>query len=185
MKTNIALIITTLFCSFQILAQETKVDCDCPKPTQDQITRICDSAYGNKIPIGDILGSLALENLWEMSCADPLKDSMEEAKIKIQCMWNKYKEEFKCSNFSGVSTRNQNLLRFSVDVGFPYFTITLIKRYGLDINFKDPIDGKTLLDMVEMQIKSYKNAGFERKIREYQKLYGIIIEYGGKRASEL
>jgi hypothetical protein len=180
----ICLLVTTTFTS---QAQEKKVeDCDCPKPSQKQFTRVCNSIYAKKDAIeGSQFGFQFQEDLWEMSCAKVGVDTPEQAKRKIQCMWNKYKEEFRCDAHSDVTLSNANVLKFSVDTGFPAFLITAIKKYELDVNFKDLTDNKTILDFVESQLKYYRNSTFTSKANEYQRTYDLLIKYGAKRATDL
>jgi hypothetical protein len=159
---------------------------ECPKPTRAQFTRVCDSIYGNKIPTdGSGLGNKYQEDLWEMSCATPNKDSIEEASKKIQNMWNKSREEFSCQNFSGVSLRNANVAKFSIDVGYPSFLIKAVKTYKLDLNFKDPADGKTVLDFIDEQKIIYEKIGYEKKVKEYNKIYKLLLDSGAKHAKDL
>jgi hypothetical protein len=186
MKTliTICLLVTTVFTT---QAQEKKAeDCDCPKPTEYQFTTICNSIYAKKYPTeGSPFGYKFVEDLWEMSCAKVGVDSPEQAKRKIQCMWNKYKEEFRCYGHSDVTLDNANVLKFSVDTGFNSFIVTAIKKYELDVNFKDPTDGKTILDFVEAQLDHYRNSTFTAKADEYQRTYDLLIKYGAKRAKDL
>jgi hypothetical protein len=182
---------TTLFLlliiAFTTQAQEKKVDdCDCPKPTKKQFTYVCNSIYAKKDAIeGSQFGFQFQEDLWEMSCAKVGVDTPEQAKRKIQCMWNKYKEEFRCDGHSDVTLSNANVLKFSVDTGFSEFLFAAIKKYELDVNFKDPTDGKTILDFVEAQLKYYRNSTFTSKANEYQRTYDLLIKYGAKRAKDL
>lgn len=182
---------TTLFLfliiAFASQAQDKKAeDCNCPKPSQKQFTTVCNSIYAKKDAIeGSQFGFQFQEDLWEMSCAKVGIDSPEQAKRKIQCMWNKYKEEFRCDGHSDVTLDNANVLKFSVDTGFSEFLFAAVKKYELDVNFKDPTDGKTILDFVEAQLKYYRNSTFTSKANEYQRTYDLLIKYGAKRAKDL
>lgn len=186
MNTKLTLIFLALFCSLQVVAQETKVDCDCPKPTENQFLKVCNSIYAKKRAVDEeSFGYKFAEDLWEMFCAKPGIDSPQEAKIKIQCMWNKYKEKFICPGDTGTRLHNANVLKYSMDSGFSSFLITAIKKYELDVNFKDPMDGKTVLDFVSEQLTYYRNSSMKNIENEYQRVYDLLIKYGAKHANEL
>jgi hypothetical protein len=187
MKTNIALIITTLFCSFQILAQETKVDCNCPTPTEGDIRQLCNEISEKIVAPEDTELSYAyLQTLWRISCAIDGVDNLETARIKIQCMWLKNRLRFSC-NLPGVSVPRGNVTKFSLDAGFSDFIIDAVKDYQLDLNFRDPADDRTILDFVKDEIKILKKSrvNVNGKILEYERLYDLLIKYGAKHASEL
>ncbi len=180
----ICLLVTTALTS-QAQEKQNEV-CDCPEPTEEQFITICNSIYAKKDPTeGSPFGYKYVEDLWEMSCAKVGVDSPELAKKKIQCMWNKYKEEFRCDGHSDVTLHNANVLKFSVDIGFSTFVVAAVKKYELDVNFKDPTDGKTILDFVEAELKHYRNSTFTDKANEYQRTYDLLIKYGAKRAKDL
>ena len=181
---TICLLITAVLTS---QAQEKKAkDCDCPKPTKKQFTYVCNEIYEkNLAPEESNFGYQYVEELWKISCAKVGVDTPEQAKRKIQCMWNKYKEEFRCYGHSDVTLDNANVLKFSVDTGFSTFVVAAVKKYELDVNFKDPTDGKTILDFVESQLDHYRNSTFTAKANEYQRTYDLLIKYGAKRATDL
>lgn len=181
---TICLLITVVLTS---QAQEKQKEvCDCPKPTEKQVTTVCNSIYAKKDAMeGSQFGFQFQEDLWEMSCAKVGVDTPEQAKKKIQCMWNKYKEEFRCYGHSDVTLHNANVLKFSVDTGYSEFLFTAIKKYELDVNFKDPTDNKTILDFVESELAFYRKSTFTAKADEYQRSYDLLIKYGAKRAKDL
>jgi len=182
---TICLLLTTAFTS-QAQQNINEIIDDCPKPTIQQITRIFMSIYERTIPTEESgLGYKYQEDLYEMSCVDIKNDSKEVAYQKIRNMWNKYREEFSCSHFSGVSLPNANLLKFSIDVGFPSFLENAVKKYKLDMNFKDPINGETIMDFLIDQLESYKAGGFVSKVEEYDRIYKLLQVYGAKHAKDL
>jgi hypothetical protein len=159
---------------------------ECPKPTAKQITTVCNSIYAKKDPTDEEnFGFQFQEDFWEMSCASVGKDTPEQAKQKIQKMWNTSREEFRCDGHSDVTLHNANVLKFSVDTGFSEFLFTAIKKYELDVNFKDPTDGKTVLDFVEAELAFYRKSTFTDKANEYQRTYDLLIKTGAKRAKDL
>lgn len=186
MKTTLILLIITLSCSLQLVAQETKEVCDCPKPTEEQFLKVCNSIYAKKRALDeDTFGYKFAEDLWEMSCAKVGIDSPEQAKQKIQCMWNKYKEDFSCPGDTGTRLHNANVLKYSMDSGFSSFLITAVKKYELDVNFKDPMDKKTVLDFISEQLVYYRNSSMKNVENEYQRVYDLLRKNGAKHSNEL
>jgi len=180
---TIALLLVTTFTS---QAQEaTKEVCDCPKPTRDQFIGVCNAIYEKRAGSpGGTIGDMFEEELWKISCADPIKDSKEVAYQKIRCMWNKYREEFRCFGYTGVSVTDSNVIIFSMDTGFSTVLIALIKKYKLDMNFKD-YNGKTIMDFLIDQLESYRKAGFVAKTNEYERIYKLLEKNGVKHAKDL
>lgn len=134
--------------TFTSHAQQTAVaDCNCPKPKGGKFLNICtlvenqDFAYKKEIKL--------------MSCVDLLKDSSETIRRKVNCMWEKYYTEFSCEG-DGFSPPG-NVLKYAVNQGFDYFIDGMVKEFGVNINIKDPANGKTLLDFVLSEINRYKS----------------------------
>lgn len=78
---------------------------ECPAPKEEQFKSVCTALvqnYDAKNPDSGLSFSYQ-ERIWELSCAKPGKDSLDQAKTKIQKMWNKNKELFRCKNFPTVS----------------------------------------------------------------------------------
>ena len=72
-----------LLIAFSSQAQEKKAEvCDCPEPTKDQFTSVCQAIYDKEVYEGSGPFSYVYqENLWELSCVKP-NESIEIAKIK-------------------------------------------------------------------------------------------------------
>jgi hypothetical protein len=159
---------------------------ECPAPTRNQFTRVCNSIYERKkAPEGSKFGDKYQEDLWEISCADPTKDSPELANSKIQKMWNNHREDFRCYGYTGVTVADSNVAKFSADTGFPAFLIVAVKKYKLDMNFKDPADGQTLMDFLQENINRYKGTAYTGKTEEYEKLYKMMAQAGAKHSKDL
>ena len=178
---TICLLMATVF---TIQAQEKEV-CDCPKPTRDQFTGVCNAIYQRKSGSeGSSFGDKYQEEMWKISCADPNKDSKEIAYQKIRNMWNKYREEFRCFGYTGVSVSDTNVSKFSIDTGFSTFLVAAVKMWKLDMNFKD-YDGTTLMDFLQIQRESYKNSIYLAKYEEYDRIYKLLEKNGAKHAKDL
>jgi hypothetical protein len=167
-------------------AQDKKVeDCDCPKPNIQQLTRLCTSIYEKTSPTDNSgLGYKYQEDLYEMSCVDLKNDSKEVAYQKIRYMWDKYKEDFRCYNFTGVSVGDANVLKFSIDTGFSSFLVFAVKKAKLDVNFKD-YDGKSIMDFLKYGIERYSNSKYKEKFEEYNRMYKLLEAYGAKHGKDL
>jgi hypothetical protein len=185
MKTVI--IFSTMFITSIILNAQTsdKTTCNCPEPTELQWSKLCNSIYAKKAPNEESgLPFKMDEDLWEMSCAIPGVDSMEEASRKIQCMWMKYRTKSKCTFFSGLSRPEGLILSFSMDVGFPSFLKRITKHYKLDLNFIDPVWGDTVMDFLKWQEGNYRGT-YEEKANEFLKMYEYLRKNGAKHSYEL
>ncbi len=123
----------------------------------------------------------------EMSCVDSL-DFPETKKAKIKCMWKKYYAEFGCDD-TGFLVPQGNILKYAINQEFEYFVDGMVK-FGIDINMKDPVDGKTLLDFTLDEINRYKKyteyAVSNAKVKELEKIYNLLKnDLKAKHASEL
>ena len=184
---NLLTICVLLATAFTSQAQEKKVEvCDCPKPTRNQFMGICNAVYDKADGNEDLgIGYKYQELLWEISCAHPKKDSPEEAIKKIQCMWNNNRENFRCYKYDGVSVPDGNVLKFSMDSGFSTFLVTAVKKYKLDMNFKDPTDDETIMDFLKFHMERYRTNGNTVKVEEYERIYKLYKDNGAKHAKDL
>ena len=144
-------------------AQQTAAGCNCPTPKGGKFLYFC-------TPV-DNQDSRYKQQLREMSCVDLTKDSPETILAKVQCMWRKYFAEFGCDD-SGFVVPQGNILKYAVSQEFEYFVDGVVEEFGLDINLKDPADGKTLLDFVLDEVKRYKkDPEFQNKVKELEEIY--------------
>lgn len=129
---------------------------ECPAPTKQQFEAVCVSGYDrHEVKEDSQLRFGFQEHFWKMSCADPEKDTIETAKPKIQAMWNKNKENFKCTGNSEFYASGLNITKFSLDTGFSTFMIDAVKKFNLEMNFIDPTDKKTVMDFIQDEIERY------------------------------
>jgi hypothetical protein len=181
----ICLLITAVLTS---QAQEKKVeDCDCPKPTKDQFLEVCQCIFELEPALSPKFSYTYQEALWNISCANPQIDSFDVAKVKIQAMWNKYRVYFRCYNYPTSVATDKNITKFSMDSGFSAFLIEMVKKYNLDLNFKDPADQKTILDFLQDQ-ESYilRTPPVDYpKATEYNRIYKFLSSKGAKHAKDL
>ncbi len=146
--------------------QPPAADCNCPKPKEGKFVYFCSLIEGQD--------SQYKQQLREMSCVDLTKDSPETIRAKVQCMWRRYYAEFGCDD-TGFLVPQGNILKYAINQEFEYFIDGVVEEFGLDINLKDPVDGKTLLDFVLDEIKRYKKKPeYEFKVNELQRIYNHL-----------
>ena len=161
----------------------------CPAPTKEQFKSICVSMYQRDEALNPDNG-LAFsyqEKLWKISCAEPGTDPINIAKLKIQKMWNKHRESFRCFGFPSTIATDMNITKFSLDTGFTSFIYEAVKKYKLDMNFLDPADGKTVLDFVKEQEELIRRTPPVNTLKadEYQRIYKMLLENGAKHSWEI
>ena len=149
---------------FTIQAQQKQTEvCDCPEPKGGKFVNIC-----TLIENQDLNFKEAFE---EMSCVDLKKDSKETVRVKVNCIWEKYYKEYGC-NSTGFLIAQGNILKYAVNYEFAVFVDGMVRNFGININLKDPSDGKTLLDFVTDEIIRYKNnKDYPDKAPELQRIY--------------
>ena len=158
----------------------------CPEPTLDQIMGVCNAIYDKKeASISSGLSYEFQEYLWQMSCADSKIDSVESAKIKIKMMWEKDKENFRCYKYPNVTVTDGNILKFAMDTNFSTFVINAVRKYDLNMNFRDPKDGKTIMDFLQDRMSTFKKGNFPDQLEEFERVYKILKENGAKHSWEL
>lgn len=124
--------------------------------------------------------------MWKISCAKDGVDDLQTARKKIQCMWNKYRTSIAC-DFPGLSVPKGNIVKSSLEINFSVFLYDAVKDYKLDMNFKDPVDNRTILDFIKDQIAYIKKSPVDMsmKINEYEHLYKLLKDNGAKHGKDL
>jgi hypothetical protein len=182
---TICLLVTSVMTS---QAQEKKVeDCDCPEPTQADFMELCNEVYEQKASSDESeLSFKYQEVLWKMSCAKDGVDDLETARKKIQCMWNKYRTKISC-DYPNLSVPKGNITKACLEINFSAFLFNSVKDYKLDMNFKDPIDNKTILDFLRDQVIRLNKSPIDMvmKINEYESLYKYLKDNGAKHGKDL
>ena len=150
--------------SFTLKAQTTSTaDCNCPTPKGGKFLYFCTLVENKDVRYKD--------EILQMSCADPLKDSKETIRRKVNCMWEKYYFLFGCDN-TGFLVPQGNILKYAVNQEFELFVDAMVEEWDVSINMKDPADGKTLLDFTLDEIIRYKKEDDKKsKVRELERIY--------------
>lgn len=165
MKKTFALCLLSVI-TFTCYAQQPAADCNCPTPKGGKFINFC-ILVENK-------DAQYKEELLQMSCVDLTKDSPQTIRAKVQCMWRKYYAEFGCDD-TGFLVPQGNILKYAVNQEFELFIDEVVEDFGLDINLKDPADGKTLLDFVLDEVKRYKkDPDYKKKVKELERIYNHL-----------
>ena len=174
---TICLIITTVLTS---QAQEKQKEvCDCPEPKGGKFIYFCTLVENQD--------KRYVTQMMEIACADPKKDLPETVRAKVQCMFAKYYAEFGCDS-TGFSIAQGNILKYAVNQEFENFIYGMVEEFGIDINIKDPADGKTLLDFILDEKIRYKRGvpEYQFKAKELEDIYNTLrIDYYALHANEL
>jgi hypothetical protein len=169
---------TTLEENFNQLEEVVgKVD-ECPRPSDGKFVNIC-TLVENK--------DLAFKTeFMAMSCVNSKKDSQETINSKVNYMWETYYKEFGCDS-TGFTVGQGNILKYSITQEFEIFVDGVVKDFGLNINLKDPSDGKTLLDFTKDEIDRYKkNPAYSYKVPELERIYTHLkVDLKAKHSNEL
>ncbi len=203
-----SLFATTLLISLSAFSSPTKLDCqtsstfeknlkdiekvtknsqECAEPNRGDIGQLCLEMNENESAGEESeLNFKYQQTLWRISCANENSDSIEVARQKVQKMWTKYRTLISCKS-PGVKVDGGNITKFSLETGFSIFLHDAIKDYKLDMNFKDPADGKTILDFVNEEIGLLKRPPIDRpaKLNDYQIIYQLLKTNGAKSGKEL
>ena len=154
-----------------------KVD-ECPKPKGAKFVNFCTLVENQD--------ARYKKELISMSCADATKDSPEAVKSKVNHMWETYYNEFGCDD-TGFLVPQGNILKYSINQEFEYFVDGVVEEFNLNINLKDPADGKTLLDFTLDEINRYKKyPEYAAKVKELQSIYTHLkVDLKAKHANEI
>ena len=101
-------------------------------------------------------------------------------------MWNKYRTKISC-DFPNLSVPKGNITKASYEINFSVFLYDAVKDYKLDMNFKDPVDNRTILDFIRDEIAFVKKypVDMTMKINELERLYKLLKDNGAKHAKDL
>ncbi len=143
-------------------------DCDCVEVPVD-FAKLCSYSKDKKrSEVGPPFTFLFEDILAKMACVDLKKDSKETMIRKINCMWNKYRTKCKCDSL-GFGVPNGNIAKYVINFNFPDWYFIMKDNYGLDFNYIDPADGKTLYEWLKQEISKTYMYG-SGKIREMQEI---------------
>lgn len=153
-------------------------DCSCPRPKDGHFLYLW-TLTENKDPNYD-------NHLQRISCVDKEKDTDATIREKVNCTWEKYYAEWIC-NSTGFSVGDGNVLKYAVNEENELFVDGMVQDFGININLRDPADGKTLLDFVSDEILRYRNdENYGYKAPELELIYNHFKnDLNAKHAIEL
>jgi hypothetical protein len=186
---NLIIICLLLATILNLQAQEKQKEvCDCPRPKDGKFVNICTLVENQDINYK--------KELMAMACADPKKDSPETIKAKVNCMFEKYYDEFECEG--DAFTPPGNVIKYAINQGFVYFVYGVVKEFGIGINRVDSRNGKTLMDYIidvinfdetyldKMKVMGYSYPDIRKRIDEHWSIYNTLKnDYYALHANEL
>ncbi|WP_310378138.1 hypothetical protein [Flavobacterium sp.] len=171
---TICLLLTT---AFTINAQEKQKEvCDCPEPKGGKFIDFCILVENQDINYK--------KKLMEMACVDQKKDSPETIKAKVNCMWEKYYDEFSCEG--EAFTPPGNVLKYAINQGYVYFVYGMVREFGINISRVDSRNGKTLMDYIvdeininetylnKMKVMGNSYPDIRKRIDEHWSIYNTL-----------
>lgn len=99
---------------------------------------------------------------------------------KVQAMWSASRDKLKCESIQFDVTHG-NILKYAVSTKFDEFISDAI-WWGVDLNWVDKSDDRTVLDYVKHHIDQNKGKNIESM---YQSYYKTLREAGAKHRHEL
>ncbi|MGE3611039.1 MAG: hypothetical protein AB7I27_15720 [Bacteriovoracaceae bacterium] len=121
------------------------------------------------------------KTMYEASCSDIEKDSLEVVQKKMQKLWNENQKLFKCTA-GELDVMNGSVLKLAVrTLSFGFFD-AVISEWKLDLNYIDESDNRTVLDYIEYEIKRTEGSDIEPRLRMY---YEVLRKKGAKLRREL
>lgn len=110
-------------------------------------------------------------------------DDAATSKRKVQMLWreNQGANDFRCTA-SNFNLANGNLLKYSVSSRSYNFLNTALGKWELELNFIDPVDHRTLLDYLRIELEANVGNSDEDSLKY---LYDASRERGAKFCNQL
>lgn len=113
---------------------------------------------------------------------DMAVDDRPTETAKMQRWWNAHQHQLKC-NVTNSVVRDGHIMRLAVDRSQGEFIRDVVFRWKLDINYRDPKDGGTVLDWIDDQLVTNNyNTNHTFLLNRWKTM---LETYGGKRAKDL
>lgn len=158
---------------------------DDPKASlpQEYAADLCSAVYGQYLETDPTRGTTYTyqTQIYAGAGVDASSDNPETIRTKIQIFWNANWRELRCSNLNFTIT-NGNILKQGVEANSRNFINDMVRKWQVDINVVDPVDGKTLMDYVDDQQALHGGTSLESVLRNYSLL---LNRHGAKRAREI
>lgn len=108
-------------------------------------------------------------------------DADERKKAKIQGFWLQARQKLTCVQM-GFSLTNGSIVKLAIESNNADAIADFTRRWNLDMNFSETVDGLTPLDFVDQKISEAPNSNLIIPWRRYREL---LTRFGAKRSSEL
>ena len=108
------------------------------------------------------------------------KDEESTVNKKVQTMWTASRDKLNCLSIQ-FDASGGNILKFAISSKFDQFIHDAI-WWGVDLNWVDEIDKRTVLDYVSYEIEKHKGTNIESKYAHY---YKLLRDAGAKHRHEL
>jgi hypothetical protein len=89
--------------------------------------------------------------LYRAAGVDLAADDADTIRSRMQLWWNANQDALRC-NVPNSVIRNGSILRLAADRSSSEFLTDAARRWRLDLNYRDPNDGGTVLDWLDDQI---------------------------------
>lgn len=127
----------------------------CPEPDIGHLGTLCVHLVNNSEDEDTGIYKYIL-TLRSLACV--ADDSSEEVtKLKIQAWWAEHATKIKC-NLKELRLADHNILKYAVSFMRKHFIRDLVEYYDVDINYKDPKDGKTVIEFCHDETDRIKNS---------------------------
>ena len=120
------------------------------KPTKTDFQLVCSAIYNQDdkpLVESEFIDFRFEELMLEMAGAidaNHVVKPKEEAFALVRKMWLANRENFRCFGYPGTMASEKNVGKFGMGVGFDVLLKVFMKKWRLDLNFKDAADGKTI-----------------------------------------
>ena len=101
--------------------------------------------------------------------------------MKIQALWDGHQDRFKCSS-NDVDVSGGSILKYSISSRSFSFLNTAPQRWQLNLNYVDSVDGRTVLDYLQGEIRRSEGSNTAVELQEY---FDSLRQLGAKFRSEL
>ncbi len=118
--------------------------------------------------------------LFRAAGVDPRRDSADQRRDRMQWWWSAHQSQLHCNLLN--STVSGNILKLAIDRSSNEFINDVVRRWGVDLNYRERQDGTTVLDFIESELIKAAGTPREAILRRYQRLF---VENGAKRGTEL
>lgn len=121
------------------------------------------------------------EILYSIVCADTANETKEEIIKKIHDVWVTHEDRFIC-DFPGFSVPEGNVIKLAVQREFSDFIYEVSRIWMVPLNKIDKSDGRTILDYISFEMKSFAGKPEENVLKRY---YDLLQKASAKHKSQL